>query len=86
MGAMRLESAEPCSSSPRWQISVTAHWTFNWGPMWDGKRSTYVEVQHQLPIGWPNVNGGHATAPRQLTGIDDFITHCFLTGGLSGCH
>jgi hypothetical protein len=37
MGASRLERAEPHGGSPGWQLYLTAHWTYRWGPAWDWK-------------------------------------------------
>jgi hypothetical protein len=62
MGASRLECAEPHGGSLGWQLSwLHAGRSCCWGPMWDWKRSTYMEAQHRASNGQPKVNGDHVT-------------------------
>jgi hypothetical protein len=62
MGASWLERAEPHGGSLAWELSwLHAGRSCCWGPMWDWKRSTYVEAQHRAGNRWPKVNRGHAT-------------------------
>ncbi len=88
MRASRLERAEPHGGSPRRQISSTACWTFCWGPMWDWKGSTYLELNTGMSMGgrkWTRTTRLEGAEPQgQITRIDEFITCHYLNRGPMG--
>ncbi len=83
-------ACEPRGSSPGWQLCLTAHWTFFWGPRGTGRGAHTWRLDIGPPMGswkWTGATRQERAEPhRQFTRTDDFIAQCYLNCDPCGHH